>query len=137
MDAPSLPNDIPALHALVQQYLATLSAQQREIEQLKHYVALLLRARYGPRSEKVDPNQLALFDVQSAENADDGVTPQALPDDTSLDVVVREHCRRGGGRTALPEDLPREPVEHDLAEHEKPCPECGRVRERIGVETSE
>ena len=137
MDAASLPNDVAELHQLVVTQSATLTAQQREIEQLKHYVALLLRARYGPRSEKVDPNQLALFDVQSNENADDGVAPQALPDDTSLNVVVREHCRRGGGRTALPEDLPREQVEHDLAEHEKLCPECGQMRERIGVETSE
>jgi transposase len=141
MDATSLPNDVFALQALVQEQIATLhaqsvtlAAQQREIEQLKHYVALLLRARYGPRSEKVDPNQLALFDAQVGE---DSSPPDVQDDDTSLDVVVREHRRRGGGRTALPENLPREQVEHDLAEGEKACPACGRLRERIGADTSE
>lgn len=140
MDATSLPNDVSALQALVQEQIATLhaqsatlAAQQREIEQLKHYVALLLRARYGPRSEKVDPNQLALFDTQVGE---DSRPPDVQDDDTSLDVVVREHRRRGG-RTALPENLPREQVEHDLAEGEKACPACGRLRERIGADTSE
>jgi transposase len=137
MDAASLPDNLVELQQLVVTQSATLAAQQREIEQLKQYVALLLRARYGPRSEKVDPNQLALFDVQGAENADDGAEPQAPQDDTSLDVVVREHRRRGGGRSELPDDLPREQVEHDLAEEEKPCPQCGRMRQRIGSEASE
>jgi transposase len=135
MDAASLPNDVAELHQLVATQSATLTSQQREIEQLKQYVALLLRARYGPRSEKVDPNQLALFDVQGAET--DAAAQEAPQDDTSLEVAVREHRRRGGGRTTLPQDLPREQVEHDLAEEEKPCPQCGRMRERIGSEASE
>ena len=74
MDAASLPNDVALCHQVIVEQIATLevqsatlAVQQREIEQLKHYVALLLRARYGPRSEKVDPNQLALFDLQGSE----------------------------------------------------------------------
>jgi transposase len=137
MDAASLPNDVALCHQVIVEQAATLTAQQRQIAQLEHYVALLLRARYGPRSEKVDPNQLALFDVQGAEDLAETGAHESPRDDMSLDVVVREHRRRGGGRMALPENLPRERVEYDLAEHEKACPACGQMRERIGVETSE
>jgi transposase len=45
--------------------------------------------------------------------------------------------RRGHGRRPLPGHLPRERIEHDLAEAEKACPCCGRTRVRIGSETSE
>ena len=37
----------------------------------------------------------------------------------------------------LPDHLPREVVDHDLAEVEKSCPCCGETRQRIGCETSE
>jgi hypothetical protein len=47
--------------------LATIAAQQRELDQLKHYVERLLRDRYGPHSEKLDPNQLLLFENQPEE----------------------------------------------------------------------
>jgi len=50
---------------------------------------------------------------------------------------VAGHVRRGGGRNTLPDNLPRERVEHDLAEQDKACPGCSRLRERIGSETSE
>ena len=41
------------------------------------------------------------------------------------------------GRRPLPDHLPRERVEYDLAEAEKACPCCGARRVRIGAETSE
>jgi len=92
-------------------------------------VAQLLRARYGARSERIDPNQLALFES----SVEEATAPPAPVDPTA----VQAHVRRGGGRNSLPEHLPRERIEHDLEEHEKNCPECGRQRQRIGCETSE
>ncbi len=50
---------------------------------------------------------------------------------------MKSHVRRGGGRQELPPDLPRERIEHDLAEEQKCCPGCGELRQRIGAETSE
>jgi len=44
---------------------------------------------------------------------------------------------RGHGRRRILQDLPRRRVVHDLAEDEKPCPCCGKMREVIGEETSE
>jgi transposase len=136
-DATLLPDDLTACHALIgqlaatnDQFSATVDSQQRELDQLKHYIAQLLRARYGPRSEKGDPAQLALFGENAPEVA------EALPGPEPLDQVVRTQRRRGK-RQRLPTDLPRERVEHDLADADKCCPGCGTMRERIGCETSE
>ena len=60
-------------------------------------------------------------------------TPSPLPDQPH----ERPARRRGHGRRPLPDHLPRERVEYDLAEAEKACPCCGKARERIGAETSE
>ena len=54
MDAHSLPDDVGACHALIQELTTTVTSQGRELEQLKHYIAQLLRQRFGPRSERVD-----------------------------------------------------------------------------------
>jgi transposase len=68
----------------------------------------------------------------------DDTTPVATvtPEDAAS-LIVREHLRRGGGRGRLPDHLPREIVDHDLAEGEKSCPCCGETRQRIGSEMSE
>ena len=129
-DATSIPNDLAACQALIGQLSTSVDAQQREIEQLKHYIAQLLRARYGPRSEKVDPAQLELFEFETADSVAEPPEPEPL------DTVVRAQRRRGR-RQKLPTDLPRERIEHDLSDEEKPCPCCGTQRERIGCETSE
>jgi transposase len=132
-----LPEDSATLKELVLQQSAMIAAQQRELEQLKHYVERLVRDRFGPRSEKVDPRQLELFQAnetvvlpaEDSRTSDVGVEPEA--------AVVVARKRRGGGRRELPASLPRERVEHDLSDAEKLCPCCGRLRERIGSETSE
>jgi hypothetical protein len=50
-DATLLPDDLAACHALIdqlattnEQFSATVDSQQRELDQLKHYIAQLLRA---------------------------------------------------------------------------------------------
>ena len=129
-DAPSLPNDVATLKELAAQQHATILELRRELEQLRHYTAQLLRSRYGPRGEKCAPNQLELFDG--------GDLGQEVPEQSeACETPARGHVHRRGKRKPLPADLPREQVEHDLAEDEKPCPCCGEVRQRIGSETSE
>lgn len=128
-DASPFPNDVKLCHEMLGQLADTVARQQRQIEQLEHYLKQVLRGQYGPRREKVDPNQRRLFDEPEEEPSSE--TPEAV------ETHVAGHVRRRGRRKPLPEDLPRQRVEHDLAEEEKPCPECGRLRERIGEETSE
>ena len=128
-DASTLPDDAATLKELASQQHATIVALRRELEQLKHYTAQLLRARYGPRGEKFDPNQQRLFDEPEE------ATPSETPATTATRVA--EHVRRRGRRKPLPADLPRERIEHDLPDEEKVCPCCGEVRQPIGEETSE
>jgi transposase len=87
-----------------------------------------LKARFGPRSERGDPQQLALFAEPSVASA-----VPAPP----VETTVAAHVRRGGGRHALPDRQQRKRIEHHLAEHQKSCPGFGRKRERIGCETSD
>ncbi|HTQ39767.1 MAG TPA: IS66 family transposase, partial [Pirellulales bacterium] len=128
-DAAALPNDVTACHALIAQQFSTIDDLQHKLTQLEHYVAQLVRARFGPRSERLDPNQLTLFEAAAVE-----AIPPARD---AVESSVEPHTRRGGGRNKLPDALPRERIEHDLAEHEKFCPSCGQLRQRIGCETSE
>jgi transposase len=120
------------LEAVNREQQATIAAQQQEIDQLQHFVQRLLRDRFGPRSEKVDPNQLSLFEEQDQEPAADDA---AAPDEPS--IVVQQHTRRDHRARKLPDSLPRELIEHDLSDAEKLCPDCGATRQRIGSESSE
>ena len=128
----SLPEDPELLRAVAAQQQATIEAQQRELEQLKHYVAQLLRQQYGPRSEKLDPAQLALFDA--AEEVGQAETQAAA---ARVETAVRAHTRRGGGRNEFPADLPRKRIEYSLPAEQLPCPCCGQQRTKFGEEISE
>ncbi len=133
-DAASRRDDVSLCHQIRNEQQATITGLQQRRGRLEHDVELRLRSKYGPRSERIDPQQLQLFDDDGEQPPDESPTADA---GHCAAVVVREHQRRGGGRNKRPEHLPREIVEHDLSEAEKPCPECGIQRERIGCETSE
>jgi transposase len=126
-DADSLPNDVPLLKELVVQQSSTIDALQHQLAQIEHQLARLLRARFGPRSERVDPQQLPLFEMKAES--------PAVSESPVGESIVKAHARHGGGRLKLPADLPRERIEHDL--EQKACPGCGQLRLRIGCETSE
>jgi transposase len=129
-DASALPADVATCHALIAQLEQTVTAQQRKLAQLEHSLAQLLRLQYGPRSENFDPRQQSLFEAEA-------LAESPAPAPPVVETRVKSHVRRGGGRQELPPDLPRERIEHDLAEEQKPCPGCGELRQRIGCETSE
>ena len=133
-DAVPRPNDLSLCHQIIDEQQSTIDQLQRELAQTQHFVEQLLRSRYGPRSERVDPNQLLMFD---AGDADDSVPVLIATNGNPDPLLVRENLRRGGGRGRLPDHLPREIVDHDLAEDEKSCPCCDETRQRIGCETSE
>jgi transposase len=128
----SLPEDPELLRAVATQQQATIDALQQEMEQLKHYVAQLLRQRYGPRSEKLDPAQLTLFEASGETSQEE---PQAAA--ARVETAVRAHTRRGGGRNEFPADLPRKRIEYQLPPEQLACPCCGQERTKFGEEVSE
>lgn len=151
MDATFLPNDPAQLKVLliesrrqheqvIAQYETTVQLQQRTIRQQEHTIAQLLRRLMGPKQERVDPDQLMLFnaaeleqlvrELESSEEACDGSSESGEGGEGGA-------SRRGHGRRRLPEDLPREQVVYELPEADRHCPGCGELRQEIGRETSE
>jgi transposase len=129
MDAPTpepvtLPDDVPTLQRMVRELLTTVAELRRTVEAQQVRIDELTRRIYGRKSERVTPDP----NTPAASAAD----PVPLGPPTAAPVRCRGH-----GRRPLPEHLPRQRVEHDLAEAEKPCPCCGRPRQRIGTEVSE
>ena len=122
-DAP-LPTDVASLQALVRQLLAEVrrlregDAQLRQDnEQLRHRLDQALRLHFGRRSERSHSRRARV------------PRDQAERDEAA--------SRPGHGRQPLPKHLPRERVEYDLAEADKPCPCCGGPRVCIGEQVSE
>lgn len=128
----ALPSDVALCHELIRQQAAALEQAQRRIEQLEHSIDLLLRQRFGPRSERIDPNQLRLF----TEEGDDSAASQeadVLPESPAKP----KRTRKRRGRRTLPEHSPRVPVVIELSEHERACPGCGGLRAHFDDEISE
>jgi hypothetical protein len=131
--AAPLPTDLELCHEIIRQQTETIRAAQRRIEQLEHQLELVLRRQFGPRRERVDPNQLRLFTEDAMEDIAE-VIPEEPP---GSDVAKPKRHWRRKGRQRLPEDLPRRRVEHELTDEELPCPDCGCLRVKIGEEVSE
>src|SRR5262245_31981723 len=131
-DAARLPDDVATLQRMVLELLASLREHRRDNEALRHRLGLLLRRLYGPRGERVNPDQLLLFADMAA--GQDEAT--AAPTEPTAPTKPRRRCRPHG-RRRLPDTLPREPRHHELSEAERVCQGCGRVRIDIGADKSE
>jgi transposase len=77
-----------------------IAEQEREIEKLKNILIAANKAKYGPKTEKLSSDQLALsFEV----------APVQLELPTEKEIVVPAHARTiPRGRKPLPDSLPRE-----------------------------
>ena len=121
----SLPDDARALKEL-------LIAARDENERLIAIIKVLQRHRFGPRSEKIDPDQLALM-LEDVEQAIAAAEAEAEGKREPAGTPVRR--KRQINRGALPKHLPREEVVVDLAD--KCCPCCNRLRVKLGEDVSE
>jgi transposase len=129
VDPAHLPDDPALLKAMLAELLAALRASRQEGERLRERLDQLLRRLYGPRSERLNPDQLLLFPEPPE---DEGVTP---PPTTDPDAAKPR--RKGHGRQQLPRHLPRDRRVYELSEAERLCHGCGQARVVIGREVSE
>ena len=58
----SLPDDLPLCHEMIRELVKKVKQSHVMIEKLQHQLEQLLKARYGPRADRIDPNQVWLFD---------------------------------------------------------------------------
>src|SRR3954452_13265752 len=129
VDPASLPDDPALLKAMLAELLAALRASRQDGERLRERLDQLLRRLYGPRSERLNPDQLLLF---AEPPADEDVTPPA-----SDPGEAAKPRRKGHGRQQLPRHLPRDRRVYELSEAERLCHGCGQARVVIGQEVSE
>src|SRR4051794_34287342 len=140
-----LPNDVAALRAMLIEAWAERDAERAEKarlaaehdqlaaqnDRLRHLIRQLQRLQFGPRSEKLDPDQLnlALDDVEQAIAETEAEQEKADP---ALRRTRTE--KRRAGRASLPEHLPR--VELVIAPEDTACPCCGGAMQVIGEDRS-
>ena len=134
IDPQKLPEDASALRQMVIGLLEEAEQRERTLRQLQHWLEQLLRARYGPRRERVDEHQLFLF--AAAILAPGGKTPPAS-EGSEPPPSKSASPRPGHGRGALPKSLQRQRVVYDLGEAQRQCPECQEPLQRIGEEVNE
>ncbi len=134
--ADSLPADVATLQALLlaerARHAEDLVAVRGEIERLTAIIDVLQRHRFGRRSERLDPDQLALAleDLEQARAAAEA----AVEKDENVPQAASERPRRIN-RGALPLHLTREEIVIDVAD--KTCACCGTLKRRIGEDVAE
>jgi transposase len=119
--------DLAQRQAVIDQQQQTLEASQARIMKLEQQVILLVRHRYGPRSEKIDANQLLLFGQSILPLTD----PEPAASEMPGEVAVNRPRKKGHGRRIIPADLPRQTVVHDVPEDEKTCTDCQSPKVKI------
>ncbi|MBN2294282.1 MAG: IS66 family transposase zinc-finger binding domain-containing protein [Pirellulales bacterium] len=105
----------------------------RQNRQLENRLDQLLRRLYGPRAERVDPDQMSLFDLEP----EDSATPQPQVADEPETTSNTKKKSKGHGRRLFPENIERREILLDIPESEKTCPCCGKDRQEIGRVVSE
>lgn len=130
----TLPNEVPVLKAMVGELLAALKKSQQECLGMQQRIDLLLRRLFGAKAERFDPNQPWLI-PEMAEAANQTINTPA--DEQPGDAADPKRKRKGHGRKPLPDDLPRQRVEHVLPEAQRLCPCCGEVCTKFGEAINE
>lgn len=135
MTVDKLPDDVATLKALLIEAQERLAKKDQKIHALHRLLhdyqeerRLAAARQFAPSSEK-EAAQYRLFDEAECGAHEDEATR------TTDTTEVKAHQRRGG-RKALPADLPRIEIIHDLPEAEKHCP-CGCSRTKIGETITE
>ncbi len=104
-----------------------LVERESEIKDLQSQIAYLKHKLFGRRGEKMDPQQLLLFNELKAK-------AEALQQEVEQEEICYTR-RKGHGRNPLPDNLPVEEVEYPLENTDCPC--CGGSMQAIGSETTD
>jgi transposase len=118
---------------MLNEVLDAFEQSQRDNEALRQRIDQLLRRFFGPKAERFDPNQPWLL-PEVGEAATSTETPTPPPPETE---AKPKRKGSGHGRKPLPDNLPRQRLEHTLPEAERLCPCCGKVCPKFGEDISE
>lgn len=127
LDLENLPSDIGLLHQLVRDMAGVVGARDGEIERLQAIIKQLQRAQFGRRSERLDPDQLAL--------ALEDVEADLAKAEARRPELLKPPEKAQPKRKPLPEHLPREDILIDVGG--EACAHCGGGVHPIGESVSE
>jgi transposase len=128
IDLNNLPRDPVILHRLVRDMAGLVEHRDSEISRLQTMIKQLQRARYGRRSERLDPDQLAL----GIEDLDADIAGVA---ESRPSVLKRQDLPEPPRHKPLPEHLVREERLLDIEVDACAC--CGGPLHAIGESVSE
>ena len=131
IDLDDLPVDTSLLHHLVRDMAALVESRDGEIERLQLIIKKLQRAQFGRRSERLDPDQMALA-LEDLDSDVARVRESAPTVKTSAEEPPPETRPR---RKPLPDHLSREDVRLDVDSQARAC--CGGALHAIGESVSE
>jgi len=126
-DLNNLPTETALLHRLVRDIVGTIEHRNGEIERLKSIIKQLQRMQFGRRSDRLDPDQLAL----GLEDLDGDLAREY----ESRPHVEKQQAERASHRKPPPDHLPRDEVRLDIDEMTCAC--CGGALHVIGESVSE
>jgi len=135
-DAAHLPEDPAVLKQIIAEQNVLLDQQRGQIEKLRHEMDRLRRMYFGPRSERLMPEQMLMPFVAQSFPAQLPAPRERVRDPKHFDRAKQVQTN-GHGRQKLPEHLKRVPVLHDLPDEKKRCGSCRKPLTRIGQDTSE
>jgi transposase len=136
LNVDNLPTDPEALRALLiaerARHAAEIARVGSERDRLRAIIVALQRHRFGRRSERLDPDQLAL----ALEDLEQGIAAaEAQEERAATQEQSRPIRRRKINRRALPAHLPRIEVVIDVADRTCPC--CAGELHRIGEDVAQ
>jgi len=132
----NLPKDPDMCHEIILDLAKQNKTAQQQIAKMQHQLEVLLKARFGPRSDRINPDQQFLFNQETSDALGIPIEDMAQADQESENETPKKK-KKGHGRNRLPENLPRERRVYDVDPEDKVCKTCQKEKIRIGEETSE
>jgi transposase len=132
-----LPDDPAVLKQMIAELIRELQTARRDREGVQQRLDALLRRLHGPRPAADNPQQPSLFPDLPGSDTEvpaEPIPPVPPPRD---EPANRRGKNQSHGRRQPPSHLRREARRYELTEAERSCPDCGKSRGEIGVETSE
>ena len=151
MDASELPTDLEELKAMLVATLAekekaqqqanqfeqqanelsaTVTSQERKLATQDQTIKELLAALRGKTRERIDPDQLLLFEIGELEK----LIEESLAEEEASSPKLKRKKKRG--RRVIPDNIPAQVIEYELPESERRCKIDGQVMPRIRWEES-
>ena len=101
---------------------ATVKSQSERLAKNERTIRELIAALKGKTRERIDPDQLLLFELGELEALIEEAAAESDDKEPAADSAPKKKKKRGHGRRIIPDNLPREEVIYELPEDERRCP---------------